>query len=48
MCAGVSNASFGVKLLNQVSAVLVPPWHRPQLPLMPVCNTAIGGQRRRS
>src|SRR5258706_12115169 len=38
MCDGASTASLGVKLLYQVSAV-VPPWHSPQLLLMPVCST---------
>src|SRR5258707_9929754 len=38
MCDGVSTASLGVKLLYHVSAV-VPPWHSPQLPAMPVCST---------
>jgi hypothetical protein len=39
MCAGASNASLGVKLLAQVSAVTLLPWHWPQLPVMPVCRT---------
>ena len=39
MCAGESSASLGVKLLAHVSAVTLSPWHRPQLPLIPVCST---------
>ena len=39
ICAGASSASLGVKLLNQVSAVTVLPWHCPQLLAMPVCKT---------
>jgi hypothetical protein len=31
-------ASFGVKLLNQVSAVAVLPWHWPQSPVIPECR----------
>ena len=39
MCGGVRIASFGVKALYQVSAVVVLPWHWPQLPAIPVCKT---------
>ena len=35
----MSSASLGVKLLAQVSAATLLPWHRPQLPVMPVCST---------
>ncbi len=45
MCAGARTASFGVKLLYQVSAV-VPPWHWPQLLLMPVCRTELAASQR--
>src|SRR5258706_502848 len=43
MCAGARTASLGVKLLYQVSAV-VPPWHSPQLPAMPVCSTGFAAR----
>ena len=47
MCAGASNASLGVKLLAQVSAATLLPWHRPQLPLIAGVQHRVRRQRRR-